>query len=236
MAGHHAHLQPHRPAWLDDISREIEVMRHVIQKENSLLRSMCRDEMEALGQIVTSFPEPVDDAGSGAVASSRVGLSRLIEWRIGDTENQWASGLAWRCNQTFELPEYLGTLFSFSFAVRGAHRGGGDQGNASIDSPSEYGASSRLKLRLFGPNSGNFRLQVGLEVCYAERLPDPKELADGSCNSESLRVGSSESVVLTCGGSASCIARLPASLIFSASSVFLCSAHVQLLGYVSDQT
>merc|ERR1719330_1684765 len=68
-----------RPPWLVDLSREIQVMRHVILQENARLR-----EQILQGQAQAAALAPAAELRTATLGPRVVFRSRAIEWRIAD--------------------------------------------------------------------------------------------------------------------------------------------------------
>jgi len=176
-----------RPAWLNDMSREIEVMRHVIMQENRRLREQIRDgrdEANSLRQILAS-PSPESEAVTPCRGGPRTspGLSgccamgrrrngevlcrkRVVEWRINGVDGQKGTELAVCAKSIFDLPEYPDVSFCFKFGAK-------SRGQAPTMAPAAcQGASAssspcQLLLRVSGNGCACLCLRIGI-VAEAE--------------------------------------------------------------------
>jgi len=241
-----------RPAWLRDISREIEVMRHVILQESTRLREQYTAQKEAVADLKAKLgicgrlPRSPRGAASTGPAPScggqnwrraleaealdplplspvpRILPCRAVEWRIVGLEAERAIELEQRDHSTFDLPEYPEVLFAFSF---GARRGGR---SATASNGAEPSSSCRLKLQISGAGCVDLALQVGLDVELEADASD----SVGDAAPDSTCLGRRQAVLLRGGGRVVCPCSWPPASQ-AASAVVVCRARVEFAGFLS---
>ncbi|CAE8582174.1 unnamed protein product, partial [Polarella glacialis] len=120
--------------WVSDMSRELEVMRHVIQKEMSEMRRLWMEKKEALAPLLSKRARPARlrrDCWTQPMSSSSLSLETLeaqglepssyLEWRIQGIE----AGVA-PAQHTFELPEHPEVSFCCTFGPWAENRESSD--------------------------------------------------------------------------------------------------------------
>lgn len=172
-----------RPAWLNDMSREIEIMRHVIMQENRRLRDQIqggRDTANCLRRILAN-PSPESAAATpcrggprsspgldGCCAAGRLRCGeilcrkRVVEWRIRGVYGQKGAEIAICAKSVFDLPEYSDVSFCFKF---GAKRRGQAPTLAPTTSQGASASSSspcHLMLRVSGKGCACLCLRIGI--------------------------------------------------------------------------
>lgn len=237
-----AQVAGQRPAWLADISREIEIMRHVIVQENARLRDSYNIEKEACSKLraelvrsaVADFralaiepsTRPNAEDGSGSLPSG-LRPHRTVEWRILGV----ASNASACTRSVFEFPEYPGVRFSISYGARKPQ---------SVASMPSIESSCHLRLRVLGPSCSDTCFRIGLDARLdvsngaAADLPSPPSSAAKGCNSDSVgsmcSLGRKEEALVKGGGCVSCPCRWPPS----GDADVVCRARITLIGLQSD--
>lgn len=200
-SGAHGHgaLEPeqeHRPPWCNDMSREIEVMRHVILRENQrlkehvqVLQKECadlRDQMDAAREdgcggttdettpeegLITNAADGVHRAWEDPPRARAPPRRRVVEWLVRGVDGPRAARLGHHDRSTFELPEFPDVSFSYVF---GAPR----KPEAPEGTPPTNGTSPcQLTLSASGQGCLGLSWRVGLEVV--------QRISDGAGGSES---------------------------------------------------
>lgn len=117
-------------SWCVDLSREIEVMRHVIMQENSRLKDQLRvltEESRGLRDRLESCLHVGPAAGlncealaapPGGGAAAPAMQRRVVEWRIHRVDSLRAAEHGAVDCSTFQLPEYPEVDFLMSFGAR----------------------------------------------------------------------------------------------------------------------
>mmetsp|Transcript_45560 Transcript_45560/g.90301 ORF Transcript_45560/g.90301 Transcript_45560/m.90301 type:complete len:428 (+) Transcript_45560:105-1388(+) len=244
-----------RPAWLNDMSREIEVMRHVIMQENRRLREQIRigrDEACCLRQILASesavaAPCPGGPQSSfglsgccaaGQRSSNALCRKRVVEWRIRGVDGQKGTELAVCAKSVFDLPEYPDTSFCFKFGAK-------PRGQAPTMSPATCQGTSassspcHLMLRVSGNGCACLCLRIGIvaeadttEVATssAASLPEAQEavpLEEKGHSKAGIPLGGTLGSLLSGGGRVAC----PCSWPQVPGCTVVCRAQIEFAGF-----
>lgn len=235
-----------RPAWLNDMSREIEVMRHVIMQENRRLREQIRDgrdEANCLRQILLS-PSQKSAAATPCCAVGRLRSGetlcrkRVVEWRIRGVDGQKGTELAICARSVFDLPEYPDVSFSFKFGAK--LRG---QTPTMTLAPCQGASASsspcHLMLRVSGNGCACLCLRIGIvaeaeaiEVAAssAATLPEAREalpLEQKRANQAAIPLGGTLGSLLNGGGRVAC----PCSWPQAPGCTVVCRAQIEFAGF-----
>lgn len=206
----------HRPAWCDDLSREIEVMRHVIIKESARLKEQLQGLDKATGELrghvvprpgASSSP-PRSLEASSYTAGTCPKRRRAVEWCVRGMDGPRAASLGQGDKSTFTLPEYPGATFAFAF---------GAKGNAA---ESNGTWPCRLSFRAHGPGVAATCLSVALEV------------ADVSGGEVRVLGQTYSPVLLRNGGRVACDCSWPSG----ASCTVACRARLELIGHCAPSS
>lgn len=233
-----------RPSWCSDLSREIEVMRHVILKENVRLNDQIRGleesclqlrrhvEPGAVGALVSggaagegplAATSPAGDARwleaapvvGGAVPCHR---RRTVEWRLRAVDGSRAGERGERDRSSFELPEYPEVAFVMTFGA----------GRREKVAESDAGASGqrwpcRLSLSAKGPGLSGLCILVALE---ALEEPPADEGSAEACGAI-VRLGVVSGTLLHGGGRTGC----PCAWPTRPRATVVCRARIELVGH-----
>jgi len=224
---------PERPSWCSDLSREIEVMRHVILKENARLKEQIRGledsclrlrrhvEPRVVGALVSgeaplAVSSPADarwleaaPVVGGAVPCHR---RRAVEWRVRAVSG-CASELGEQDRSRFELSEFPDVAFVLTFGA----------GRREKVAESDAGAKGqhwpcRLALSARGPGLSGLCILVALEA--------QEEMAEGS---EAGHLGATSGALLCGGGKTGCPCAWPRPC-----ATVTCRARIELVGHCEN--
>lgn len=249
-------------------------MRHVILQENARLREQIRSQREEVSRLAERVsPCTATQCDAGSVLSESIArwvdvvgsrdpepclLSaprrrRIVEWHVRGLDGHRAAELGQCDRSIFELPEYPGATFAFTFGARG-----GALGSASATPELALPGVSRpcrLKLRLSGPGSEGLCLRVALEAEARTKMPESggatasrglegdgrtPTSSGGLCGDESTLsesgscsitlLGQSEEILLYGGQRAACTCTWPTE----ARALIVCRVRIHFAGFAND--